>query len=209
MDPPHLGVALCGNFLSMSCFGTGCRPYNWGRRSTTNLFGSVRQPAILYFICIYRAFFFGQCAVLGTKELSKTAAAPRCKFFLWLTLLDRCWTSEWLQRHNLQNNGALRALFAGTGDRRPSSLLGCSYSRGLISRATGAGFQYLMPSVEMVLADWWITTREREIHKLQRKGFDTIFLLLYWMLWNIRNNRVFEGGLHPRRPSSRMRGSNG
>jgi hypothetical protein len=38
----------------------------------------------------YRAFFHGQCGIAGAKELGKTAAPARCKFFLWLALLDRC-----------------------------------------------------------------------------------------------------------------------
>jgi hypothetical protein len=38
----------------------------------------------------YRAFFHGQCSLLVAKELAKTPVPPRCKFFLWLALLDRC-----------------------------------------------------------------------------------------------------------------------
>jgi hypothetical protein len=38
----------------------------------------------------YRAFFYGKCSIPGAKELSKLMAPPRCKFFIWLALLDRC-----------------------------------------------------------------------------------------------------------------------
>jgi hypothetical protein len=53
----------------------------------------------------YRAFFHGQCGIPAAKELGKTQAAPRCKFFIWLALLGRCWTSVHLQHHNLANDG--------------------------------------------------------------------------------------------------------
>jgi hypothetical protein len=53
----------------------------------------------------YLAFFHGQCALLGAKYLSKMVAPACCKFFMWLALLDRCWTSDRRQRHNLDSNG--------------------------------------------------------------------------------------------------------
>jgi hypothetical protein len=53
----------------------------------------------------YKAFFQGQCGVPGAKVLCKARAPPQCKFFIWLSLLDRCWTPARLQRHCLPNNG--------------------------------------------------------------------------------------------------------
>jgi hypothetical protein len=41
----------------------------------------------------YRTFFYGQCSFPGAEVLSKVVAPPRCKFFIWLALMDRCWTS--------------------------------------------------------------------------------------------------------------------
>jgi hypothetical protein len=42
----------------------------------------------------YRAFFHGQCSILGASTLCKTRAPP-----------TPCWTSERLERHGLPNNG--------------------------------------------------------------------------------------------------------
>jgi hypothetical protein len=53
----------------------------------------------------YRAFFHGQCSIPGASILCKAKAPPSCKFFVWLSLLGRCWTSERLERHGLPNNG--------------------------------------------------------------------------------------------------------
>jgi hypothetical protein len=36
----------------------------------------------------YRAFFLGQSAIPMARELSKTKATPKCKFYFWLVLLD-------------------------------------------------------------------------------------------------------------------------
>jgi len=51
----------------------------------------------------YRPFFFGQQAIPGAKELTKTRAPGRCKFFFWLAIHDRCWTGDRRKRHDLQD----------------------------------------------------------------------------------------------------------
>jgi hypothetical protein len=58
----------------------------------------------------YKAFFLGQCAIPGAKELSKVRAPPSCKFFFRFALLGRCWTSERLQRHCLPACSAPRLM---------------------------------------------------------------------------------------------------
>jgi hypothetical protein len=47
----------------------------------------------------------GETSMFGAKEVWKSKASMENKFFLWLVLLDRCWTSERLQRHELDNKG--------------------------------------------------------------------------------------------------------
>jgi len=39
----------------------------------------------------YKAFFVGRTLMLGAKELWKTNAPGKCKFFIWLVLHERCW----------------------------------------------------------------------------------------------------------------------
>jgi hypothetical protein len=43
-----------------------------------------------------------------------------------------------------------------------------------------------------MLDEWWLHSRKR-ISKTMRKGFDTMALLVTWMLWRERNDRVFNG----------------
>lgn len=53
----------------------------------------------------YRASFVGRESFPGTRELWKSKAPGKCKFFVWLAIYGRCWTSDRLQRHNLPNQG--------------------------------------------------------------------------------------------------------
>jgi hypothetical protein len=38
----------------------------------------------------YMAQFLGQTSIVGAKEVWKTKAPGKCRFFAWLLLLDRC-----------------------------------------------------------------------------------------------------------------------
>jgi hypothetical protein len=104
----------------------------------------------------YQAFFIGQSGVLGAKELHKTRAPPPPKFFDWLALLGRSWTSERLQRHNLPNNGD--CTLCSQGDELLSHLpLSCVYSREVWARCLRAcNLLQLQPGGDDELGAWWI-----------------------------------------------------
>jgi hypothetical protein len=78
----------------------------------------------------YRAFFHGQCGMWGARELAKAAAPPRCKLFMWLTLLDWCWTMDRHHRHNLQDDDSC-ALCGQLAETLDHLLLSCIFSREL------------------------------------------------------------------------------
>jgi hypothetical protein len=142
----------------------------------------------------YRAFFLGQCSIPGAKELCKTVAVapPRCKFFIWLALLGRCWTSDRLQRHQLQNNGPC-ALCSQADETIDHLTISCVFSKEVwFGLLRVAGFQYLTSTDAPSIVDWWLPSRKR-VHKTQHKGFDSLFVLVVWSLWLERNARVFNG----------------
>ena len=52
----------------------------------------------------YRSFFIGQHPVEGAKLLRKTRVLAKCKFFIWLVLHDRFWTTARRKKHGLQDD---------------------------------------------------------------------------------------------------------
>ena len=54
------------------------------------------------------------------------------------------------------------------------------------------GWESISPSShELGLAAWWTVAR-KSIHKENRQCFDSVVILVSWMLWKERNNRTFE-----------------
>jgi hypothetical protein len=76
----------------------------------------------------YQAFFVERHAVPGAKLLRKTRAPPKCKFFIWLVLHDRCWTAQRRKRRNLQDDDSC-ALCNQLPESIAHLLLACPTSR--------------------------------------------------------------------------------
>jgi hypothetical protein len=142
----------------------------------------------------YRAFFHGQCGLPGAQTLAKTRAPGRCKFFIWLSLLDRCWTSVRLQCHNLQNSGPC-ILCSQAEESMEHLLVQCIYSREvwlLVLRV--GGFKHIDPTQGASWLDWWLR-RPKHVHKDHRKCFDSLVVFVDWRIWKERNQRVFHNPL--------------
>jgi hypothetical protein len=107
----------------------------------------------------YIAFFLVQSSVPASKELQRTRTPPSCKFFVWLALLERCWTSERLQCHNMQNSEPC-ALCSQAPEGIHHLLLGCVYSREVWFRSMRhPGLHHLTPTSECRPDDWWLQSR--------------------------------------------------
>jgi hypothetical protein len=75
----------------------------------------------------YGAMFLGSSSPLGAKQLWKTAAPPRVRFFFWLVMHGRCWTANRRFRHGLQPDD--RCVFCDqSSETMEHVLLGCPYS---------------------------------------------------------------------------------
>lgn len=76
----------------------------------------------------YGVMFFVSSTPLGTKQIWKTQALLRVRFFFWLVMHDRCWTAEWRCRHGLQDSDTcvICDLASETMDH---ILLGCVFCR--------------------------------------------------------------------------------
>jgi hypothetical protein len=53
------------------------------------------------------------------------------------------------------------------------------------------GLQHLTPVAGDEFGPWWMRTRER-VPKHQRKAFDSLVILVAWLLWLERNDRTFS-----------------
>jgi hypothetical protein len=139
----------------------------------------------------YRAFFLGLTEQLEVKQLWKIKAPNKCRFFLWLLLHGRCWTSDRLQRHELPNNSNC-ALCNQEAETLEHLLLHCAYNREVWFRIFRRhGWVALLPVAQQAIIDWWLSMRKR-VSKVSRSRFDSIFALVLWRLWNERNVRVFR-----------------
>lgn len=143
----------------------------------------------------YRAFFHGSSSLLGARELWRTRAPPKVKFFGWLALHKRLWTAARRKRHGLQayDDCALCGQSAETVDHL---LLGCVFTRQLWHALLAPmGLLSLVPQAEEDVAHWWVQKR-LILDKASRPIFDT-FLLISWNAWKHRNGIVFAPGTRP------------
>lgn len=139
----------------------------------------------------YRAFFLGSTSLLGARELWRTRAPPRVKFFGWLALHRRLWTAERRMRHGLQANNDC-SLCGQAAETVEHMLLGCVLVRQLWhSLLQPIGLAALTPDRVEDIPQWWLAQRRR-IERDARPMFDSMFLLLAWNVWKHRNGIVFQ-----------------
>jgi hypothetical protein len=103
----------------------------------------------------YQVLFFGRSHLLGALQLWKTQAPGRVRFFGWLVLHGRCWTSDRLRRHDLSNRHEC-ALCAQEVETLDHLLLGCVHSWETWFRVLRFfGMEDLAPLQEEPVAVWW------------------------------------------------------
>jgi len=139
----------------------------------------------------YRAFFIGMTSLPGAKFVWRAAVPPKVKFFFWLALHGRLWTADRRKRHGLQPE-ATCALCDQDGETTDHLLASCPFTREVWARLlASAGHQHLAPGNDSTLADWWLLTRD-EVPGTFRRAFDSLVLLVAWIMWKERNNRTFS-----------------
>jgi hypothetical protein len=71
-------------------------------------------------------------------------------------------------------------------------ILGCVFSREVLASCLR---RFLLHDLMLVQEEntmvWWTNSR-RQLPKELRHGFDSLFLLVGWQLWNERNARMFN-----------------
>jgi hypothetical protein len=102
----------------------------------------------------YQAMFVGESSVMGVKEHWKAKAPNKCRFFIWLALLDPCWTAQWLLRHGLRSEDTC-LLCIQDSETVDHLLCQCVFSREIwIKLLRRAGWHLLLPTQVDTFADW-------------------------------------------------------
>jgi hypothetical protein len=86
------------------------------------------SPNGQYSSSAYAALFLGRVDILGARQIWNTLMPGKCKFFAWLVLHDRCWTSDRLHRHGLKDSDTC-ALCAQEVETLDHLLVDCAFSQ--------------------------------------------------------------------------------
>jgi hypothetical protein len=101
----------------------------------------------------------------------KDLAPPRCKYFIWLASLNRCWTADRLARRGMDHPD--RCPLCDQQDETVQHILvTCVFARDVWFRTLSRlGLQYLTPtSNATVFQEWW-GEAERNVPKQKKKRF--------------------------------------
>ena len=140
----------------------------------------------------YRSFFIGQHPVEGAKLLRKTRVLAKCKFFIWLVLHDRFWTTARRKKHGLQDDDTC-VLCAQTSETVDHLLTVCLFTREVWFRMLRRlGWDTLAPDTESTFFVTWWSAARKQISKDNRRCLDTLVILTSWLLWKERNDRTFD-----------------
>jgi hypothetical protein len=122
----------------------------------------------------------------------KPWAPLKCKFFIWLALQYRVWTSDRRVRHGLQDAMVPCYICLQEVDTLDHILLGCVVAREVWFRCFSlVGIQIDVPDGTENLEVWWLKARKKFRHK-ERRLFDSLVMAVCWSLWKQRNAYVFN-----------------
>jgi len=138
----------------------------------------------------YSAFFIGQHPIERAKLLRKVRAPAKCKIFIWLVLHDRCWTADRRKKHGLQEDDSC-ALCAQLPETIDHLLLCCPFSKQVwLGVLRKLGWEAVFPDRQQNrLVAWW-SDAWKKISKDEKQCFDSIVVLICWLLWKERNDRI-------------------
>ena len=141
----------------------------------------------------YKAQFIGSNLCSFDNLVWKTWAPPKCRFFAWLVVQNRLWTSDRLAIRGWPHS-PLCQLCKCQGETARHILFDCRYSRRIwLAAASWLSCPSLVQDLgtgrATVLDFWKAGIRSPTAHP---KGLKSAFMLITWEIWKERNARVFN-----------------
>jgi hypothetical protein len=130
----------------------------------------------------YDGLFIGSTMAQYWELIWKTWSPPKCKFFLWLADLGRCWTADRLQKRSLSHPDKC-VLCDQDQETIDHILVGCVFARSfwfqMLGQVNLSGFA---PKVgEAKTMKWWSRISE-QLQGIAKKGLNSLITLGLWTL---------------------------
>jgi hypothetical protein len=135
----------------------------------------------------YEGFFLGSVQFEPYERIWKTWAPPKCRFFLWLAALKKCWTADRLEKRGLDHPERC-PLCDKERETIDHLLVACVFSREcwfLMLKQFGLQVLASQPSNRNFM-EWWQEVSE-VVRGPFRDGLNSLIVLGVWVLWNHRN----------------------
>ena len=140
----------------------------------------------------YSSMFTGTVRFSPWKRIWRSWAPPNCRFFIWLAVNNKCWTSDRLAKRGLPHQPAC-PLCDQEAESINHLLSGCVLSREVWAwLLRELKLNVLPPTSSSRFCSWWKRTAT-SLEKSLRKGFNSLVILVSWELWKHRNACVFDG----------------
>jgi hypothetical protein len=146
----------------------------------------------------YKAQFFGATLTCMNEMVWKAWATPKVKFFAWLTIQNRLWTADHLEKRGWDNCG-LCPLCKQTQETVAHLLSHCRFTKRvwtLVKEWLG------IPSIRvnewtdnLNIKEWWMMTTFKRAP--ERKVMSSLVMLTSWIIWKERNAWVFNNKAAP------------
>ncbi|GJN27949.1 hypothetical protein PR202_gb16017 [Eleusine coracana subsp. coracana] len=144
----------------------------------------------------YEHFFLGSVQFEPHKCLWRSWAPLRAKFFVWLALWNRCWTSDRLRCRGLSHPEACPHCDQADEDINHILLI-CVFAREIwFLSLTWIHLGRLAPTMEEASFQRWWRRAERRAGNEVRKAFNTMVILVSWLLWKHRTEWCLMPGVH-------------
>lgn len=140
----------------------------------------------------YLRFFEQERKLPCADILWKTWAPGKVRHHVWLALHGRLWTADRMTRRNMDTH-VLCPLCGLEEETHQHLLWSCPFIRQLWRVTT----QKLALPEQPHATTWQTGWRRwrRGIPAQQRRGFDSLFVLVIWLTWKERNTRIFQATL--------------